>query len=642
MRCKIREIAIFDEEKNKRSITFSDGLNIITGSSQTGKSALIEIVDYCLFASTSTIPRGKIIDFGALFSIVLEIDHKFIVIGRPSPKSPDWNKIFLKVELLEEMIENIDKTYFDTINPISRRSLREEFGSLFNFNVLDISTEEEFSFHKKGMASFRNITPFLFQHQSLIANKHALFYRFDNREKEGRVIDEFPIFMGWVDSGYYRIKRELDQKSKRLQFLKKEIEEIEKNKNKSKEKIEKFVKDYYQIIGKEYPGFSDISNLIKIARNLPEFEDTSYVIGEYEKKRISLEYEREKLAEKRQQIITNVELLEIASNDVQSYNIDLSNLANRSTNSSSIDHYTCPLCNQKVDSLKEKVEEVKKSRRSLSEDLKKLRNYSIDNSKTIERLNKERTSLTNELITINAEINLLKKASADEKDNLTLKDRAREIKQLIELSLDVTFGDSNILHSDQEIEELLDEINKLSKELEKYNYNSLRINFEDNLARDMNKICSMLDFEEELRPPQLYFDVNNFIFSHTLQNKDAISLSEMGSGANWLACHLSLFLALHKQFAKNIKCSIPSFIFFDQPSQVYFPTDSDFNQGTKGDIRKVTEVYDVILDTLNDIQSESGFMPQVIVTDHADNLPLKKNNFEDYVRKRWRNGEKLI
>ncbi|WYX74283.1 DUF3732 domain-containing protein [Morganella morganii] len=51
-----------------------------------------------------------------------------------------------------------------------------------------------------------------------------------------------------------------------------------------------------------------------------------------------------------------------------------------------------------------------------------------------------------------------------------------------------------------------------------------------------------------------------------------IYLRSMGSGANWLYSHVTLFLALHKYFAElGNKCSIPSILFLDQPTQVYFP-----------------------------------------------------------------------
>lgn len=88
MKCYIREIAIFGTDGEKRGIdNLKEGLNIITGDSQTGKSALLEIVDYCLLSSRSTIPRGKIIEFANLFAIVLELNDKYIVLGRPASKS---------------------------------------------------------------------------------------------------------------------------------------------------------------------------------------------------------------------------------------------------------------------------------------------------------------------------------------------------------------------------------------------------------------------------------------------------------------------------------------------------------------------------------------------------------------------------
>jgi Protein of unknown function (DUF3732). len=156
----------------------------------------------------------------------------------------------------------------------------------------------------------------------------------------------------------------------------------------------------------------------------------------------------------------------------------------------------------------------------------------------------------------------------------------------------------------------------------------------------MNYICSKLDFEKELGTPNLKFHSENFDFYHEAGANDRILLSEMGSGANWLACHLSLLLGLHKQFAKNKNCSIPSFIFLDQPSQVYFPKNFDRNKDK--DVKNVTDIFDVIIETIEETKIEAGFKPQVIVTDHADNLELNNGNFNSYVRKRWVHGKKLI
>jgi len=641
MKCYIREIAIFNKNGEKRGIYLKPGLNIVTGPSQSGKSALIEIVDYCLLSSTSTIPRGKIMDFAELFAIVLELNDSYMVIGRPSWNTQNFNKIYLKIEFSEDSIKNLEKSYFDDIDPVNRTILKKEFGRYFGFDVADITTEENPLKVKAGHASFRNMTPFLFQHQSLIANKHALFYRFDEREKRERIIEEFPIFMGWVSGNYYIIRRELKEKEKELRFLQNELAEITKKREKFKEKIEKYVTDYFHIIGRELPEIKDLSHLVNIAKNLPNFDDKSYVLGTSEAKKIQLEQERDRLSYRRQTVIKNIQLLEVASDNVMSFNSDLLKVQNRSEVQPKLEDYKCPLCDQHLPKINQKIKSVQKSRQVLFEDLKKLKKYSRDNSTLLENLRKERDDLTQKTLTLTGEINILKKMSEDERSNYDLKEKANGIKHLIELSLEITFGESNILSSDLRISQLKEDINKLKDSLSIYDFKNARKNFERSLSQNMNKICSKLDFEKELQPPNFKFDSETFDFYQELHENDRITLSEMGSGANWLACHLSLFLSLHKQFAITPNCSVPSFIFLDQPSQVYFP--KEFDPSCDEDVQKVTDIYEVVLDTVQDIEKEAGFLPQVIISDHADNLKMKNGDFNSFVgNNRWTKNKKLI
>jgi len=88
-------------------------------------------------------------------------------------------------------------------------------------------------------------------------------------------------------------------------------------------------------------------------------------------------------------------------------------------------------------------------------------------------------------------------------------------------------------------------------------------------------------------------------------------------------------------------CSVPSFIFFDQPSQVYFP--KEFDPTKDDDVQKVTDIFEVVLDAIKQIEKESGFLPQVIITDHADNLKMKNGDFNSFVGdNRWSKNKKLI
>ena len=60
MKSYIKAIVIFNETGDKRVVPLMQGVNIITGESKTGKSALVEIIDYCL-CSTRTTGKRRII-----------------------------------------------------------------------------------------------------------------------------------------------------------------------------------------------------------------------------------------------------------------------------------------------------------------------------------------------------------------------------------------------------------------------------------------------------------------------------------------------------------------------------------------------------------------------------------------------------
>src|SRR3990167_732372 len=89
----------------------------------------------------------------------------------------------------------------------------------------------------------------------------------------------------------------------------------------------------------------------------------------------------------------------------------------------------------------------------------------------------------------------------------------------------------------------------------------------------MREIGQRFDFEESYRPINLKFSLETFDLWHERSDGKKVFLRAMGSGANWLYCHLTLFLALHRVFAltSNEGCKIPSILFLDQPTQVYFP-----------------------------------------------------------------------
>ena len=70
---KIKSIHIYSHDGQRRDLQFKvGGLNVITGRSSTGKSALSEIIEYCMGRSTFNVPEGVIRDKVAWFAVIYQ------------------------------------------------------------------------------------------------------------------------------------------------------------------------------------------------------------------------------------------------------------------------------------------------------------------------------------------------------------------------------------------------------------------------------------------------------------------------------------------------------------------------------------------------------------------------------------------
>ncbi len=89
---------------------------------------------------------------------------------------------------------------------------------------------------------------------------------------------------------------------------------------------------------------------------------------------------------------------------------------------------------------------------------------------------------------------------------------------------------------------------------------------------------------------------------------------------------------------------MPLTMFFDQPSQVYFPQgDSDNDKITQADLMAVNKMYKTIFDEIKAISKDTGILPQIIIVDHVDGENLEcKEEFKRYVRCNWRDDKGLI
>lgn len=270
----IKSIIIFNKNGDKKVVPLEQGVNIITGESKTGKSALVEIIDYCLCSTRCTIPKGKITDFAYIYVLLMNINNKTYVIARYN-----WNDggkmVFNKVSN-DFSSQNLDINYFEEKNALSYKDVKNEIECALGLFITNMATDPD---QKGKKASLRNMVSYMFQHQNLIASKFALFYRFADFYKRKDVIDQFPVFAGMISQEYYSdlillnsLKTQLKQKTKKRK-------DIEKSKTYIKNNLCSLLSDYFALLDLNFDDNSPVQKMFEIASNLPKF-DEAHLFGE--------------------------------------------------------------------------------------------------------------------------------------------------------------------------------------------------------------------------------------------------------------------------------------------------------------------------------------------------------------------------
>lgn len=640
MNCYIREILIFSAEGDRRSVELSQGLNIITGNSKTGKSALIEIVDYCLCSKLSQIPQGVIQDFAYLFCIVIKFPTKNLIIARKNYLEGGASKMILKVETDDQIASNLTLSYFSELSSINYKDAQLQIEEHIGLKVSNMSeTSDEVKNRDNKKASLRDMTSFFFQHQNLIANKHALFYRFDDFAKRASVILSFPVFAGIVDDNYYYLNRLLEEKKNELKQILADLKRQEKANEEIEKELKGCFRNYYAIIGQYFNEDFTTSELLDLRDRLPDYTSKTFVANDVYNRYTILTTESKNKTQRLDKLRKKLKDIENSEIYANQYVDELEFLDKKTSDFKEAGNYNCPVCGQVHAKLNDDIENTRLAKERLQSEILRAATYRVSYVKEKEEIEKEKNTLTKDIRIINHQIEDIEKIFKAIRENKSVGERSIYAKARIDIKIE-DFEKVKKVKVAKEDLDVKAEINVLEQKLSIYDKENFFKRDETFLANNMNKIGNRLDFEKELKPINFWFNLQDFSFSHTLETTGKIRLGEMGSGANWLTCHLSLFLSFLHLFSIRKKSPVPSILFLDQPSQIYFP--KEFDPKKDEDIKQVAKLFKTMLEEIAAIEAKVGYKPQVIVTDHADNLDLSPYKFEDYVRARWIDGKALI
>lgn len=660
MKTLIHEIGVIDKQGLKHPVKFQAGLNVVTGKSSTGKSALIEIFDYCFGSDENTIPKGVITNSAAIYYVALAVNQQDMVIAR----DPDiTTKAFCRrVEIFESA--EIDQEYFTAsyFRPLSefKKHLRDFFLDIDDVDESLVAKAYRGN-RKAPTPSIRSFSSFLLQHQNLVANKHALFYRFDEKEKRDQVIEHTKIFLGLVDQKFFHLSQEKERLNADLRHLERQKESNKRTSENYKQKVAPVLSQLYALM-----GFKDEPiSLIKVLQHPQDAKDQldSIIVAEkilHSSDAMTQRYEQLKLA--RNQKTSELRKLQRQAASINKHIQEEERFVDNVQRFNSPQHVhisasVCPFCHTQKDNLRQSAEKLQQAITKVSGNLAQARPMKAKFQSSLIEVQRDTEIVSKFLTDLNQQLDEIEKVNQQLAEQKSLYESIIMQKAKLFAILD-TLNLANDAELDREIKELKRKLKKITDALKEYDVQKGLAAASDKVNEYMASIGSHFEFETSYKPINLHFSFETFDLYHLTPENEKIYLRSMGSGANWLYCHVTLFLALHKYFAElGDKCAIPSVLFLDQPTQVYFPNfnrdhsetfeeqkDQEIKQRTESerpideDIKAVENLFSQLSIYCNDLNVNLGFSPQIIVTDHADNLTLSNGvEFESLVNgNRWR------
>lgn len=663
MKTLIHEIGVIDKKGIKHPVNFKTGLNVVTGKSSTGKSALIEIFDYCFGSSENTIPKGVISNSASIYYVALAVNEQGMVIAR----DPDiaTKAFFRRVETFNSA--EIDREYFDAgyFRPLSefKKHLRDFFLDIDDVDE-SIAAKAYRGNRKAPTPSIRSFSSFMLQHQNLIANKHALFYRFDEKEKRDQAIEHIKIFLGLVDQKFFHLSQEKERLSADLRRLERQKETNKRTSESYKQKVAPVLSQLYALMGFKSEPLS-LAKVLQHPQDAKEQLDSIIVAEKINHNSDAMTQRYEQLKFARNQKTAELRKLQRQAASINKHIQEEERFVDNVKQFSSPKHVhisasVCPFCHTKKDNLQQSAEKLQQAINKVSGNLAQARPMKAKFESSFIEVQRSTEIVSKALTELNQQIVEVEKTNQQLTEKKSLYEGIIMQKAKLFALLD-TLNIADDAELEEKLKELKKQLKKIDDSLKAYDVQQGLTCASSKVNEYMAEIGNHFEFEISYKPINLYFSFETFDLYHLTPKNEKIYLRSMGSGANWLYCHVTLFLALHKYFAElDKKCAIPSILFLDQPTQVYFPNfnrdvfesfEDEKNQESihrantterlvDEDIKAVENLFSQLAIYCNELELSNGFSPQIIVIDHADNLTLSEVSgvsFESLVNgNRWR------
>jgi len=630
-------------EQSFRTVDFkSDKINIITGASRTGKSAIIPIIDYCLGADKCTIPVDTIRNATAWFGVLISLEGGQILLCRKEPgqKASSGEMYILRGNELSIPEKVTANTTVDEVKNV--------LNELFSMSFLAVDPQNRDGFSSRP--SYRDFMAFLFQPQNIVANADVMFYKADTMEHRQRLINILPYALGAVTPEILAARQELERVKKQRDRLQRELDAIKEVSENWKQEISSWLmqaKEMGLIDGIDKAiTFEEQVDLLSqlVERSATDSLMHSTNIRDLSAELVSLRKEEQAFSSKLFALQTRyTEMLQLkdslgdyeGSLKIQLQRLEISTWLKELATTTG----TCPFCNSDHIGAKDELDTLCKAIAEIEKSADGIKTMPAAFERELHLVQKDIDELIEKLTAVRKRIAVESgKIASDSDKKYTLSSISRFLGRM-ETSLQTFNKIGRDGELERQISELVARIEGLSAVV-----NEAQIRSKINAAigyinQKIGEIVKTLDAEHPDDPVQ-FLDKDLTIKVRNSSGRDDY-LWEIGSASNWLAYHVATILAFQNFFQIRGKVAVPNFVVFDQPSQVYFPQQTNTEE-EKTEIKdEDKEAVRKIFTAINSYLKQNNYAVQIIITEHADS-DIWGNIEAVHLVERWRGNKKLI
>jgi hypothetical protein len=636
VRISLETIALYGHEGQIRPLQFwPDRLNIITGESKTGKSAIIHIVNYCLGSGECHVPEGIIRRKVAWYAVVLRRNQERIFIARQNPEKgrATSSNICLRAGVSMALPQKAD-----LIKNTDLEGLQEFLTRLVGIDE-NLHVPAEGYTRDPLAANFAHSRIYCFQEQSLIDNKNQLFFNQSDSFVAQAIRDTLPYFLGAVSTRELGKQHELSELRREARLLERQLDLEVSWQQASEARAGSLLAEARQVglVRADARQTTSEQTFALLRQTLQQTLPSIAEPADFQAELNELMTERENLRRSYTETKDRLEETRLFGSDRDQYENELVEQSERLKALNLFPQHDdellkCPLCESVVESAAPQLNALRRELIDISGRISVIRGQNPRLQAYVNEIGAQLEDVSNRLRENQGQINAVVQQNEGlrgQQENAVRRSRVQgRISAFLEESSAQDRDDRRM-----RFDLLQSRIAQLAAELSGENYEDRLQNVEFVLSEYMTEYARELQLEHsdgrtrlDLRRLSVVADTRH----------GSIRLENMGSGDNWVGCHVLTHMALHRLFRERDR-PVPAFVIFDQPSKAHYPPSEDQlpESEIKDDDRAaVIRLFKFLYDHTAD---GGGF--QTIVIDHADE---SETWFQQSILERWRGGNKLV